>query len=55
MPEDANSLEAPKEYGSRTLKAGRMYHLCLEREIEDPWNVVVLAICAFEGMHTKEA
>lgn len=55
MPEEPRFTEAPKEYGSRTLKAGRMYHLCRERGIEDPWNVVVLAICAFEGMHTKEA
>ena len=56
MPEDAGRTElSPKEYGSRTLKAGRMYYLCQEREIEDPWNVVALAICAFEGMHTKEA
>ena len=56
MSEDPVHPElSPREYGSRTLRAGRMYQLCLEREIEDPWNVLVLAICAFEGLHTKEA
>ncbi len=56
MSEDPGFSElSPKEYGSLTLKAGRMYHLCQEREIEDLWNLIVLAICAFEGMHTKEA
>ncbi len=45
----------PKEYGSRTLKAGRMYHLCRESGVEEPWNIVVLAICSFEQLHTKDA
>jgi hypothetical protein len=43
---------SPKEYSDRTLKAARMYHLCGEEE--DRWSVVALAICAFEGLHTKD-
>lgn len=43
---------SPKEYSDRTLKAARMYHLCGEEE--DRWSVVALAVCAFEGLHTKD-
>ena len=44
-----------KEYGKRTLDAGRMYSL-LRQEcgIEDPWHIVVVAVCAFEGMHARD-
>lgn len=50
----ANGNVAPKEYGSLTLKAGRMYHLCRDQEAGEVWNVVVSAMCAFEQMHVKE-
>lgn len=53
MPEGFEREElAPKEYGERTLKAARMYHLCGEEE--DRWSVVALAVCAFEGLHVKD-
>lgn len=53
MAEDpAGDDLSPKEYSSRTLKAARMYHLCGEEE--DRWSVVALAVCAFEGLHTKD-
>jgi hypothetical protein len=42
----------PKEYSDRTMKAARMYHLCGEEE--DSWSSVALAVCAFEGLHTKD-
>ena len=53
--ESVGGMVAPKEYGRLTLKAGRMYHLVREREVEDMWNFVVPAICAFEEMHIKDA
>jgi hypothetical protein len=44
-----------KEYGKRTLKAARLYSLLRqEREEEDPWHIMVLAICAFEQIHLKD-
>ena len=45
---------APREFGERTLKAGRMLYMCQENGTEDPWNTVAMAVCAFEGLHTKE-
>ncbi|MBA2443203.1 MAG: hypothetical protein H0V53_12485, partial [Rubrobacter sp.] len=55
MAEEFGDTELrPREYGSLTLKAGRMYHLCRESEIEEPWNIVALAVCSFEQMHTKD-
>lgn len=44
----------PREFGERTLKAGRMLHMCRENGTEDPWNTVAMAVCAFEGLHTKD-
>lgn len=53
MSEDSRDGRlSPREYDSRTLKAARMYHLCGEEE--DRWNVVALAVCAFEDLHTKD-
>jgi hypothetical protein len=43
---------APKDYSNRIMKAARMYHLCGEEE--DSWSSVALAVCAFEGLHTKD-
>ena len=44
-----------KEYEERTLNAGRMYYLLRrELETEDPWHIIVLAICSFEKMHVKD-
>lgn len=55
MSEDIeNGGLAPKEYSSLTLKAGRIYYLFQQQEVEDIWNLVVSAICAFENMHIKE-
>lgn len=55
MFEDTGNVSlAPKEYGSLTLKAGRIYYLFQQQEVQDVWNLVVSAICAFEDMHTKE-
>ncbi len=49
-----NRRTEPKEFGERTLKAGRMLHMCQESGTEDPWNTVAMAVCAFEGLHTKD-
>jgi hypothetical protein len=44
-----------KEYSERTLKAGRLYSLLRQEcEIEEPWHIMALTICAFEQMHHKE-
>ena len=45
---------APREFGKRTLKAGRLLHLSRESGVEDPWNNLALAVCAFEELHTKD-
>ena len=52
--DQANRQEEPREFGERTLKAGRMLHMCQENGTEDPWNTVAMAVCAFEGLHTKD-
>ncbi|WP_119066171.1 hypothetical protein [Rubrobacter indicoceani] len=45
-----------KEYEERTLNAARLCFLLREeREVDDPWHIVVLSLCAFERMHTKES
>src|ERR671932_1479651 len=46
---------SPKEYGTRILKAARLYSL-LRREgnVKDPWHVMVLAVCSFEEMHVGD-
>lgn len=56
MSEDFEERELPvKEYGKRTLKAARLYSLLRqERESEDPWHIMVLAICSFEQIHLKD-
>ena len=44
-----------KEYGERTLKAARLYSLLRQEcEIEEPWHIMALTICAFEQMHIKD-
>jgi hypothetical protein len=56
MSEDFEEREIPvKEYGKRTLNAARLYSL-LRREgnVEDPWHVLVLAVCSFEQMHIRD-
>ena len=50
----ASRQKRPREFGERTLKAGRMLHMCRENGTEDPWNTVAMAVCAFEGLHTKD-
>lgn len=44
-----------KEYDERTLNAARLHYL-LRQEcgVEDPWHMVVLAICAFDKLHLKD-
>jgi len=56
MSEGSEKRDLPvKEYGQRTLKAARLYSLLRqEREEEDPWHIVVLAICSFEQIHLKD-
>jgi hypothetical protein len=44
-----------KEYGERTLKAARLYSLLRQEcEIEEPWHIMALTVCAFEQVHIKE-
>ncbi len=44
-----------KEYGERTLKVARLYSLLRqERGMEDPWDILALATCAFEQTHLGE-
>lgn len=45
---------APREFGKRTLKTGRLLHMFRESGVEDPWSNVALAVCAFEELHTKD-
>jgi hypothetical protein len=54
--EELEGREIPvKEYGERTLKAARLYSLLRrESEIEEPWHIMALTVCAFEKMHLKE-
>src|SRR5437660_2115406 len=56
MSEGFEGRELPvKEYGKRTLKSARMYSLLLrEGNVEDPWHVMVLAVCSFEEMHIRD-
>ncbi len=56
MSEDFEGREIPiKEYGRRTLNAARLYSLLRkEGNVEDPWHVVVLAVCSFEQMHLRD-
>lgn len=54
LGDHANRRTEPREFGERTLKAGRMLHMCHENGTEDPWNTVAMAVCAFEGLHTKD-
>ncbi len=56
MSEDFEERElSPKVYGKPTLKAARLYSL-LRRQgnVEDPWHVMVLAVCSFEEMHIRD-
>ncbi len=44
-----------KEYGERTLNAARLYSLVRqELDMEEPWHIMVLSICAFEKLHIKD-
>lgn len=45
---------SPREFGKRTLKAGRLLYMSRESGVEDPWNNIALAVCAFEELHTKD-
>jgi hypothetical protein len=56
MSEDFEGREIPvKEYGIRTLSAARLYSLLRqEGNVEDPWHVMVLAVCSFEQMHIRD-
>jgi hypothetical protein len=54
--EEFEAREIPvKEYGERTLNAARLYSL-LRREsgVENPWHVMVLAVCSFEQLHIRD-
>ena len=54
LGDHANRQTRPREFTERTLKAGRMLHMCRENGTEDPWNTVAMAVCAFEGLHPKD-
>ncbi|QIN83354.1 hypothetical protein GBA63_12445 [Rubrobacter tropicus] len=54
LGDHANRRTEPRVFGERTLKAGRMLYMCHENGTEDPWNTVAMAVCAFEGLHTKD-
>ena len=55
MSEDFEMNLTPKEYGSRTLRAARLYSLLRqEGNVGDPWHVMVLAVCSFEEMHIRD-
>ncbi len=56
MSEDNEGREIPvKEYGKRTLNAARLYSLLRsEGNVEDPWHVMVLAVCSFEQIHVRD-
>lgn len=45
-----------KEYSERTLNAARLCHLLRQEcEIEDPWHIVAVSLCAHERMHSKDS
>ena len=54
LGDHAKRQTKPREFGERTLKAGRMLYMCHENGTEDPWNTVAMAVCAFENLHTKD-
>ena len=56
MPDDPGDPKlSPKEYSKRTLSAARLYSLLRqEGNVQDPWHVMVLAVCAFERMHIRD-
>lgn len=54
LGDHAKRQTEPREFDERTLKAGRMLHMCHENGTEDPWNTVAMAVCAFENLHTKD-
>ncbi|MGB3635022.1 MAG: hypothetical protein WA982_13340 [Rubrobacteraceae bacterium] len=57
MPEEnSGGRDLPvKEFGERTLNAGRLYSLLRgEAGIEDPWHIMALSLCSFEQMHPKD-
>ena len=54
LGDHANRQTEPREFDERALKAGRMLFMCHENGTEDPWNTVAMAVCAFEGLHTKD-
>ena len=56
MSEDFEGREIPvKEYGRRTLNAARLFSLLRqEGNVEDPWHVMVLAVCSFEQLHIRD-
>lgn len=55
MQENESGELLVKEFEERTLNAARLHHL-LRREtgVDDPWHTIVLAICAFDKLHTKD-
>ena len=55
MSEDESRELFVKEFEERILNAARLYSLLRqERNIEDPWHDIVLAICAFDKLHLKD-
>jgi hypothetical protein len=56
MSEDFENKDlTPKEFGTRTLNAARLYSLLRrESDVKDPWHVMVLAVCSFEQLHIRD-
>lgn len=53
---DSGEVFSVKEYEERTLNAARLcFMLRQELEVDDPWHLLVLSLCAFERMHAKES
>ena len=44
-----------RQHKARLVKAGRMYAMCRKAEMENPLQLVAVALAAFEEMPLKEA
>ena len=44
-----------RQHKARLVKAGRMYAMCRKAELENPLQLVGVALAAFEEMPLKEA
>lgn len=55
MSGNSGSGLPPKEYDQRTLNAARLYSLLRQEcDVQDPWHIMVVAVCSFEQLHAKD-